>query len=239
MKNEAENVGPLVEDIETACAAFTHEIILIDDGSTDATAAVIRKLQSSRANLRLIQHPSSGGQSICCAFGRSRRARPCHLHNGWRWAESSVECSQPRNATIGRPPEPWAGCGTTRGSSGHSVEEMGVEIREWFAERVVEGTIRATQDVVSRHFAATPLSKFHISTNMHRYLPAMFKAYGWGHRACGCHPCCSHGWSFRITPNFQRALAGAHDLIGVSWLIKRAKRVRPAPEIHPDTPVQE
>ena len=30
--------------------------------------------------------------------------------------------------------------------------------------------------------------------------------------------------------NFPRALSGLHDLIGVSWLIKRAKRARPLPE---------
>ena len=60
---------------------------------------------------------------------------------------------------------------------------------------------------------------------MHRYLPALFKAYGW----TIVHVDVSH--AARLAgrsnySNFQRALVGIVDLFGVVWLIRRAKRVK-------------
>ena len=41
--NEAENVPELVRRIRAACAGIDHELILVNDGSTDATAARLRE----------------------------------------------------------------------------------------------------------------------------------------------------------------------------------------------------
>src|SRR5260370_7434351 len=48
VKNEAENIPPLVREIRAALDGFIgYEIVFIDDGSNDATAAEIRQLPSS------------------------------------------------------------------------------------------------------------------------------------------------------------------------------------------------
>src|SRR6266536_3908142 len=64
VKNEAGNIAPLVAEIARALdERVRYEIIYVDDGSTDSTAAEIRRLQASIPQLRLLRHARSCGQS--------------------------------------------------------------------------------------------------------------------------------------------------------------------------------
>src|SRR6266852_4244274 len=64
VKNEAGNIAPLVAEIVRALdGRARYEIIYVDDGSEDATAAEIRRLQASVPRLRLLRHARSCGQS--------------------------------------------------------------------------------------------------------------------------------------------------------------------------------
>lgn len=64
VKNEAGNIAPLVAEIAAALDGHAHyEIIYVDDGSDDSSAAEIRRLQSSVPQLRLLRHAKSCGQS--------------------------------------------------------------------------------------------------------------------------------------------------------------------------------
>lgn len=63
-KNEAGNLIPLLEEVRTALANENFEVIVVDDGSTDATAAELRTLQGSGyQQLRVLSHTRSLGQS--------------------------------------------------------------------------------------------------------------------------------------------------------------------------------
>ncbi len=72
VKNEAGNVAPLAAEINAALAGqFSYEIIFVDDGSSDATAAELHGLVSSDANVRAIRHAASCGQSQATITGVS------------------------------------------------------------------------------------------------------------------------------------------------------------------------
>ncbi|HEY2446169.1 MAG TPA: glycosyltransferase family 2 protein [Rhizomicrobium sp.] len=76
VKDEAENVGPLAREIDEAVRHDSAvEIIFVDDGSSDGTAARLKQLQTDLPTLRIIQHGRNAGQSRALRTGvRAARA---------------------------------------------------------------------------------------------------------------------------------------------------------------------
>lgn len=70
VRNEADNVGPLTAEIAAALdGRWNHEIIYVNDGSTDATAERLAEIMKQRRNLRQIRHATSSGQSAAVRSG--------------------------------------------------------------------------------------------------------------------------------------------------------------------------
>lgn len=72
VRNEAPNIAPLVAEIGAALAAFPHEIIYVDDGSTDGTPAALRAAEGlvpEGVLLLRLRHRTSCGQSAAIATG--------------------------------------------------------------------------------------------------------------------------------------------------------------------------
>jgi len=69
--NEAENVGPLVEQLRSALAEFSGvvEILFVDDGSTDSTFQKLKDAQKSEARIRIARFRRNLGQSAALAAG--------------------------------------------------------------------------------------------------------------------------------------------------------------------------
>jgi len=67
--NEAENVEPLAREIHAALGDRAYEMIFVDDGSTDDTAANLRRLKHELPALRVLSHSFRSGQSAAVASG--------------------------------------------------------------------------------------------------------------------------------------------------------------------------
>ena len=63
VKDEAGNVAPLVREIAAALKGRDHEILFIDDGSSDGTAAALTALKGEVPQLRVLRHGRNLGQS--------------------------------------------------------------------------------------------------------------------------------------------------------------------------------
>lgn len=63
--NESGNIAPLVAEIRAALSQIQHEIVLVDDGSTDGTLAETRGL----LHVRVLSHARSCGQSAALQTG--------------------------------------------------------------------------------------------------------------------------------------------------------------------------
>ena len=70
VRNEAENIVPLIQEITVALdGRWDYEIIYVNDGSTDATAARLAAVMKQRRSLRQLQHAVSTGQSAAVRSG--------------------------------------------------------------------------------------------------------------------------------------------------------------------------
>ena len=65
--NEKESIKPLFSALEEALSAIEHEIIMVDDGSTDGTVAAIKKYAPS--NTKLLVFNKNYGQTTALAAG--------------------------------------------------------------------------------------------------------------------------------------------------------------------------
>jgi glycosyltransferase involved in cell wall biosynthesis len=63
VKDEAGNVGPLAREIAAALTGQPHEILFVDDGSSDGTAQALAALKADLPQLRVLRHGRNLGQS--------------------------------------------------------------------------------------------------------------------------------------------------------------------------------
>ena len=70
VRNEENNISPLISEIASALdGRWDHEIVYVNDGSTDGTAERLASEMRVRKNLRQIAHAKSSGQSAAVRSG--------------------------------------------------------------------------------------------------------------------------------------------------------------------------
>ncbi|MBO1073117.1 glycosyltransferase family 2 protein [Roseomonas marmotae] len=232
VRNEAENIAPLIAEISAALAGVAHEIIYVDDGSADGTAAALAEVARTNPALRVLRHAASCGQSAAIVSGvRAARAA---------WIATLDGDGQNDPADI---PALWAFAQTEPGAerllvAGWRVNRRDTQVKRLssrFANRLRARLLGdATPDTGCglKLFPRALFLELPPFDHMHRYLPALVLRAG---GRVVSRPV-NHRPRLRGVSNYgtlDRALVGISDLMGVMWLQRRWKRPQLLPSEGP------
>jgi dolichol-phosphate mannosyltransferase len=223
--NEELNVEPLLAEIRAALEGVAdYEVVVVDDGSTDATPVRLGAVARGDPRLRVVRHARNCGQSTA-------------LHTGVRFARASVVATldgdgQDDPAEIprlceayhdpGRGPRPRLVIGHRRTRNDSAVRKLSSRIANGVRARVLRDDTPDTGcglKVFDRElFLAVPYFD-----HMHRFLPALvIRQGGQVISVPVTHRPRQHGRSHYGV--HDRLWTGIVDMLGMMWLARRAKR---------------
>jgi dolichol-phosphate mannosyltransferase len=224
VKNEAGNIAPLVVEIRAALdSVLSYEILYVDDGSDDATAAEIGWIAADTPNLRLLRHTRTCGQSAAIRTGvKAARAA---------WIATLDGDGQNDPADI---PRLWRVKGANSGTqpvllNGHRENRQDRWSKRW-ASRVANA-IRGrclgdrTPDTGCglKLFSRTLFLDLPYFDHMHRFLPALVLREGGKVHSVRVNHRPRRGGTSKYGL-LDRLGVGIVDLFGVLWLTRRATR---------------
>lgn len=231
-KNEASNLKSLLEEIRIALADEAYEIIVVDDGSTDASLQELRQTRhSGLSTLRILRHERSLGQSTSL-YHAALAARG-------QWLATLDGDGQNDPADI---PGMLALVRSEQGPvdlqlvAGHRVNRRDTASKRW-ASRFANGLrSRILKDQTPdtgcglKLIQRAAFLRLPYFDHMHRFIPALIQRHN-GRMIT--HPVNHRHRTAGVSKygNLDRALVGILDLIGVWWLIRRTRLHAHAQEI--------
>ncbi len=228
--NEAANIPPLIAAISEALAGIEHEIVYVDDGSTDSSPKILAEIAARLPTLVRMRHRSSCGQSAAVITGvKSARGTFIATLDG-DGQNDPADIPAMLDAAL---------TAEAQGANpvliaGHRVTRKDSEAKRWGSRiaNAVRGYLLqdGTPDTgcglkLFRRAAFLELPHF---DHIHRFLPALFiRAGGRVVSVPVRHHPRAHGASHYGT--WDRLKVGIVDLFGVAWLQRRWK----LPQIDP------
>ena len=230
VRNEADNIAPLIAEIAAALdGRWAHEIVYINDGSTDATAERLAAEMKARPNLRVLRHEKSSGQSAAVRSG-VRAARGAIVatldgdgQNNPVFLRDLISALEQGGAQVGL----VAGQRVGRKDTGFKKFQSRV------ANKVRNAILKdGTRDTGCglKAFRRDVFLMMPYFDGLHRFLPALMRREGFDiayvdvvdrPRRSGVS---NYGF-------FDRLWIGIMDLAGVWWLIRRKKPTPVATEV--------
>jgi len=224
VRNEAGNIAPLVAEIAAALEGqWPFEVVYVDDGSSDGTAAELEKLMAQHPWLRRVRHKQSCGQSAAVRTGVSAAsAAICVTIDGDGQNDPkfipalvrALEGGAPRVGLI-------AGQRVGRKASGFK------KLQSRIANAVRGAILRdGTRDSGCglKAFRRDVFLALPYFDGLHRFMPALVRREGYdiGYVDVVDRP---RGAGVSNYGLWDRLWVGILDLAGVWWLIRRKKRV--------------
>lgn len=218
--NEAENLATLVPEIAANLGGTAHEIIIVDDASTDDTPALIERLAASGISVRRLKHPRSLGQSAAVMTGvvAARGSLVVTLdgdgQNDPRFIPEMIRALD----------DPAVGivAGQRLGRKDTMSKKLSSRIANGVRRFFLKDDTRDTGCGL-KAFRREPFTRLPYFQGMHRYLPALFLGDGWKIAHVDVVDRERHHGSSHYGM-LDRLAVGIPDLFGVWWLLRRRRR---------------
>lgn len=219
VKDEAANVGPLAREIAAALAQEApHEILFIDDGSSDGTIDALVALKAEIPALRVLRHPRNLGQSrgirsgaqaarggIIITLDGDGQNDPADIPKLLRVLEAEPEVGLVSGVRTKRKDT----------ASRRLASKLGNGFRNWMLKDGATDTGCGLKAFRRELFLAMPYFD-----HIHRYLIALTLREGWQVRFVPVNHRPRTAGQSKYT-NFGRLLVSIQDLLGVRWLLAR------------------
>lgn len=219
--NEQGNLTPLIDEIAMALRGIRHEIVAVDDGSTDGSAGELDRMRERHACLRIVRLVRRAGQSAAVAAGidASRGETVVTLDADGQNDPADIpsllgrlEADPTLTAVVGyrvrRADSAWR----------RAQSRIANAVRNWITRDGMRDTACSLKAM--RRAAVSRVPRF---DGMHRFLPALLQAQGGRlvevpvrHR-----PRRSGRSKYGM---WDRAFRGLVDACGVRWFGRRALR---------------
>jgi glycosyltransferase involved in cell wall biosynthesis len=236
VRNEAGNVGPLVAEIEAACAALpSFEVVYVNDGSTDATANVLRDLQATRAWLRHIMHAKSCGQSCAVRTGVRAARAPVIVTLDGDGQNDPAYIPKLVAALEAAGPRAGIAAGQRLGRKDTGFKKLQSRVANAVRGAVLKDGTRDTGCGLKGFRREVYLALPYFDA-LHRFMPALVRREGYDvvlvdvvdrPRLTGVS---NYGF-------FDRLWVGIMDLTGVWWLIRRRRSIPVVTEEQPGSSI--
>ncbi|HKA58488.1 MAG TPA: glycosyltransferase family 2 protein [Gemmatimonadales bacterium] len=220
--NERENLAPLLDEITSALAGRSYEVIIVDDGSTDGTLEALKAMRARYPQLRIIAFERNAGQTAAFAAGfRAARAPvvitlDADMQNDPTDIPRLVETLKESGATA------VAGFRATRRDT--PWRRLQSRIANAVRNRLNGEVIRDTGCSL-KAFRTDAVRALPLFAGMHRFLPTLIKMQGGtvteipvGHRPRR-HGVTKYGM-------WNRVLRSLVDAFAVRWMQRRSLHYR-------------
>lgn len=217
LKNEESNIGELIEELEPIMQGLNHswELICVDDGSTDETCEVLRRLMPKKPYLRLIIFKRNYGQSSAfqAGFAAARGEFVITLDGDRQNDPRDI----PKLLQLIDDCDLVCGIRSKRKDSWNKriISRAANRIRGWICEDGVQDT-----GCSLKIYRKQCLNKIKMFNGMHRFLPALFKIEGFRIKEMPVN----HRERTKGVSNynlFNRSFNTIADLFAVRWMKKR------------------
>jgi dolichol-phosphate mannosyltransferase len=224
VRNEAPNIAPLVGEIRASLEGRCEfEIIYVDDGSSDGTAAAVETLARASPRVRLLRHRESCGQSAAIHTG-VKAARGDFIAtidgDGQNDPADIPQLLEMARAAPREPPLLVAGLRLKRRDT--AAKRLASSIANGIRARLLRDKTHDTGCglKIMRREAFLELPYF---DHYHRFLPALVLRSGGRVQSVPVNHRPRHSGRSNYGV-FDRLWVGIVDLLGVMWLLRRGSR---------------
>ncbi|MCZ6858280.1 MAG: glycosyltransferase [Gemmatimonadetes bacterium] len=216
--NERANLAPLLEEIETVFSELAHEVLAVDDGSTDGSLEELDRLSNDYDELRVVSLEAHAGQSAALAAGFDAARGQFVL---------TMDADGQNDPADGlRLWEVVCGPGSATAAVGYRVQRADSRWKRLQSRVANLGRDLITGDAVKdtgcslKVMPRSALARIPRFRGMHRFLPTLLRWDGQEVLEIGV----SHRrrWSGRSKYGaWSRLWVGIRDAFGVRWLLRR------------------